>query len=237
MRFILLIILFFNITQSFAQEKKSLIFQADLFNRHYWRGFVFGDSPAIEPQITLNSGRFGLNIWAANTFDHTYSEIDLIPSYSAGNYKISLLDYYNPIPGAENRFFDFTEEGNRHSGEIMLNYNGKGKLPLKWMVATFIYGDRHLDTRKHMFSTWMQVGYPFNILGAEAEISCGISPWESYYSKGFSFNHAGFSIQDRIVINQDASVPFRFSLNINPSSSQAWVIFSIGIMKENQHKN
>lgn len=233
---IFFIALLFTFSRSFAQETKSLVFQADLFNRHYWRGFVFGDSPAFEPQVTFTSGNFGFNIWAAYTFDNSYSEIDLIPSYTTGNYKISLFDYYNPVPGGKNRFFDFTEAGNRHSGEVMISYNGKGKFPFKWFLATFVYGDRHLDTRKHMFSTYFQPSYTFSLIGAVAEISVGISPWESYYSKGFAMVHTGLTIQERIMVSEEAWVPLRFALNFNPSASQAWVIFSFGIIKEN-HRN
>jgi hypothetical protein len=236
MRPFLLILLLFIFGQGAAQEVQNVVFQVDLLNRHYWRGFVFGNSPAIEPQVTLNLSRFSFTIWAAQTFNDSYSEIDLIPSYTAGNYEISFLDYYNPVMGAENHFFNFSKDENRHSGEIMVAYNGEGKIPFRWMAATFLYGDRHQKTDNHMFSTYVEIGYPFTIVGAEADISLGLSPWESFYSDRLALVHAGFSVEDQINLGQGASIPLKFSLFSNPSTSEAWVIFSIGLIKETTRK-
>jgi hypothetical protein len=234
-QFILVIFLMVTLHIS-AQENRNVEFQVDLFNRHYWRGFVLGNSPAIEPQVTFSFNRFSFNLWAAQTFNDSYSEIDLIPSYTAGNYEISFLEYYNPLPGIENRFFNFSKDENRHSGEIMVAYNGEGKIPFRWMAATFLYGDRHQITDKHMFSTYIEIGYPFTIAGAEADISLGLSPWESFYSDRLALIHAGFSIEDQITVGQGASIPLKFSLFANPSTSEAWVIFSIGLIKETNRK-
>lgn len=211
-----------------AQKDISLEFQADIFSRHYWRGFVFGNTPAIEPQITLSAGRFSLNLWAAQTINETYSEIDLIPSYSLGNFEISFLDYYNPVQDETNRFFDFSRTMNRHSGELMLTYNGEGKFPLNLMAATFLYGDRHLDTDKHMFSTYVQAGLPFSLAGSDAELSVGLSPWESFYSEQFAVVHAGLSVSDQIKAGEGVTLPYSLSLFANPSTAEAWVIFSFG---------
>lgn len=234
-QFILVVFLLVTLYTS-AQEARNVEFQVDLFNRHYWRGFVFGNSPAIEPQVTLNLSRFSFNIWAAQTFNDSYSEIDLIPSYTAGNYEISFLDYYNPVMGIENRFFNFSKGENRHSGEFMVAYNGEGKIPFRWMAATFLYGDRHQVTDNHMFSTFFEIRYPFTVAGAETEISLGLSPWESFYSDRLALVHAGLSIKDQIHIGQGASIPLKFSLFSNPSTSEVWVIFSIGLKKETNHK-
>lgn len=235
-QFFLLIILLFPINKSFAQDTKNLVFQADVFNRHYWRGFVLGDSPAIEPQVTLNLNRFSFNIWAAQTLNDSYSEIDLIPSYSFGNYVVSFLDYYNPLPGAENQYFNFSKDVNRHSGELMIDYNGEGKIPFRWMAATFMYGDRHPETDSHQFSTYLEFGYPFMLAGAESEISFGLSPWESFYSEKLAIIHAGLSINEQINLGNGASIPLKFSLLANPSTKEAWVIFSIGLKKESTRK-
>lgn len=234
-QFILIVFLLVTLYTS-AQENRNVEFQVDLFNRHYWRGFVLGDSPAIEPQITLNLNRFSFNIWAAHTFNDSYSEIDLIPSFTAGNYELSFLEYFNPQPGLENRFFDFSKNGNRHSGEIMVAYNGEGKIPFRWMAATFLYGDQHQETDNHMFSTYVEIGYPFTLTGSDAEISLGLSPWESFYSDRFALVHAGFSVEDQINIGQGASISLKFSLFANPSTSEAWVIFSIGLIKVTNRK-
>ena len=118
----------------------------------------------------------------------------------------------------------------------MVAYNGEGKIPFRWMAATFLYGDRHQVTDSHMFSTFVEIGYPFTLKGSDAEISVGLSPWESIYSDRLSIVHAGFSVEDQINIGQGASIPMKFSLFANPSTSEAWVIFSIGLIKVTNQK-
>lgn len=215
-----------------AQESRGVTFQADLLSRHYWRGFAFGTSPCIEPQVTFYSGKFSFDLWAANTIDESYTEIDLIPTFTTGNFTFSLYDYYNPVPGQVNRFFDFSKDGNRHSVELTAKYNGKGKFPLSWMVGTFLLGDRHPANRDPMFSTYLQGGYPFQWCGAHLEVSAGLSPWESYYSERFALVHAGISVADRIRVGERLFIPLKMAFNTNPSRSQAYAIFSIGIVKE-----
>jgi hypothetical protein len=231
MRLLLLSVFLFISLFSKSQVKNEVVFQAELFNRHYWRGFVFGDAPAIEPQATIRLNRFEFNIWAAHTFNDSYAEIDLIPSYTFGNYTVSLYDYYNPVPGAENRYFDFSEGGNRHSGEISIAREGTLKLPIHCMVATFFYGDRHPEHNTPMFSTYLQATYPFMFAGTNAELSFGISPWESFYSERFALVHSSFSLHDQINLREGVFIPITFSLNANPSTREAWVIFSLGIVK------
>jgi hypothetical protein len=219
-----------------AQKDISVEFQADIFSRHYWRGFVFGNTPAIEPQVTLSVNRFSFNLWAAQTINDSYTEIDLIPSYSFGNFTVSFLDYYNPVQDETNRFFDFSREMNRHSGELMLSYNGEGKLPLRLMAATFLYADRHIETERHMYSTYLEAALPFAMAGTEAEFSVGVSPWESFYSERFAMVHAGFTISDHIEAGAGVTLPYRLSLFANPSTSEAWVIFSFGFNRiRNRH--
>lgn len=236
MRGIVFAVLLLVFRLSIAQGTQKIVFQADVLNRHYWRGFVFGNTPAIEPQVTLHLSDFSFNIWAAHTLDNSYSEIDLIPAFNVGNYRISLLEYYNPVPGTENRFFDFSKEGNRHSGEVMVSYNGNGNIPFRWMVATFVYGDRHLDSGKHMFSTYIQAGLPFEFAGAEIEFTAGMTPWDSYYAPELKMIHAGVTIADRMDTGLGSWVPMRFSLFANPATSEAWVIFSIGLVRERIRK-
>ena len=213
----------------FAQKDICVEFQVDLFTRHYWRGFVFGNTPAIEPQVTLTMNRFSFNVWAAQTFNESYSEIDLIPSYSFGNYTLSFLEYYNPVQDEQNRYFDFSKELSRHSGELMLSYNGEGKLPFRWMVTTFLYGDGHPVEGQPLYSTYLEAGKSFTIAGAEAEISLGLTPWESFYAGRFAAVHAGISLSDEIRLGEGKSAPLRLSFNTNPHTRDAWVIFSIGL--------
>ena len=229
-----LIILFMVITtELFAGDGNRLTWQVDLLNRHYWRGNVFGNGPAIEPQFAFGHKNFTFNVWASYTFDQSYSEIDLYPVLALGNFEFTLFDYYNPIPGEENRFFDFSSDGNRHSGEIVVDFASPG-FPLELMWATFLYGDGHLLTNEHMYSTYFQAAYPFKFAGTDVELSAAMTPWEGYYNDGIGWVHAGLMVSDQIRIDNRTSVPLKFALNFNPAASRAWVIFSIGLGRTNE---
>ncbi len=217
-----------------AQHDLQINMQADLFSRHYWRGFVFGDMPAIEPQVTFSKGKWSLNLWSAYTLNDSYTEIDIIPSYSLGNFEIVFFDYYNPVMGVNNRYFDFTPEGNRHSGELALNYNGSESVPFHFMWGTFLYGDRDTNTGKAMYSTYVEFGYPWSMSGFDAKISMGFTPARGFYSDRFSVVHAGFSLFHRYIITEQIYIPMQLSINGNPADSQVWIIFSAGIGKNSQ---
>jgi hypothetical protein len=228
-KWLLLLLVLYAVT-TYATDVRNVTFQVDILNQHYWRGFVFGNAPAIEPQVTLGMKNFSFNFWAAQTLDNSYSEIDLIPSYSAGNFRFSLLDYYNPLPGESNRYFNFSKIDARHSGEAVVSYSGSAQLPLHILVGTFLYGDRHPVNHRHQFSTYVQASYSFFISGNAAELSAAITPWESYYSDRFDFLHAGFSVSRQIIMENGTRLPLKFSLNVNPSASRAWIIFNIGLV-------
>ena len=111
-------------------------------SRHIWRGTKLGTAPAIEPSVTFSKGHFSLNAWASITTNNSYSEIDLIPAWQFGELSVTVLDYYNPVVGEENQFFNFQEGHNRHSLELTIdNYSGE-KHRLKWLVGAFYWATR-----------------------------------------------------------------------------------------------
>ncbi len=217
-----------------AQSELHINMQTDLFSRHYWRGFVFGDTPAIEPQITFSKGPWSLNLWAAYTLNESYSEIDIIPSYSFGDFEVVFFDYYNPVVDGLNRYFDFAPEGNRHSGELALFFNGSKLVPVRLMAGTFLYGDKDPISGRALFSTYLELGVPWSMAGFDAEISIGVTPARGFYFDRFSVVHAGFTLSNLIQLSEQVYIPMRFSFTGNPVQSQAWVIFSAGIGKNSK---
>lgn len=212
-----------------ANDRGKIELDFDLQTRHYWRGMQMGNTPAIEPGITYSIKGFSFNIWAAKTFNKSYSEIDLIPSYTIKNYTFTLFNYYNPVSGEENRYFDFSDEKCRHSVELAFNYNGQGKIPLKIFSGTFLMGDKNPLTHNPLYSTHCELGFPFRIKNILAEIHTGFTPFKGYYAPKAALISTGIAFQHNFSLSEKLDFPFRFSLLANPYTSNAFVIFGVGL--------
>jgi hypothetical protein len=200
-----------------------------LMNRHHWRGSQFGDAMAIEPSVTISSGGFSFNVWSALTPNNSYSEVDLIPSYSFKNYTVTLFDYYNPIPGEDNQYLNFTEEKNRHSLELALDNYMAEKQRLKWMIGTFMFGDKNEETGKPYYSTYIELKYPFSFWILEAEPFVGLTPFKGLYADKFAVINTGVSISKELDFKLPFSIPLSLSFISNPYAKQGFVIFAGGI--------
>jgi len=200
-----------------------------LLSRHIWRGNQLGDAIAVEPSVTISGGRFSFNLWAARTTNNSYSEIDLIPSYQFNHFSLTLLDYYNPVPGEINQYLNFQEGKNRHSVEMNIDNYSIDKQRFKWMAGTFILGDKNEKTGKPFYSTYLEFKYPFTVFEIETKPFAGLTPFKGYYADKFAIINIGISFSKEI----DLKLPFTFPLSLsfisNPYSKQSFVIFAGGI--------
>ncbi|MDX9881099.1 MAG: hypothetical protein RBS73_03470 [Prolixibacteraceae bacterium] len=190
-----------------AQNKKiNTELEMFFFSRHIWRGERMGNAPAIEPSVTFSRGRFGLNLWAAHSTDNSYSEIDVIPFFCSGPFCITIFDYYNPVPGEKNDYFNFSGNQNRHSTELSLSYEATVKLPVNWMIGSFVLGDKNPQTRKPFFSTYAELSFPFSVFCIELEPLLGVTTHKGYYADSFAFVNSG------IVCKKDFSLSEKWIL-------------------------
>ena len=200
-----------------------------LQSRHVWRGSQLGDAIAIEPSATVTSGRFSFNFWAARTTNNSYSEIDLIPSYSFNHFTFTVFDYYNPVPGENNQYLNFQEGKNRHSVELSLDNYSIGKQRFKWMIGTFVLGDKNIETDNLFFSTYLEFKYPFSVFGIETEPFAGLTPFCGYYADKFAVINTGISFGKELDLELPFSIPLSLSFIANPHTKQSFVIFAGGI--------
>lgn len=199
-------------------------------SRHIWRGSKLGSAPAIEPSVTLGVNRFSLNLWAAATPNNSYSEIDLIPSYQFNHFQVTLFDYYNPVPGEENRFLNFGKERNRHSVELAFDNFSTEKQRLKWMVGTFLLGDYKPETGKPYFSSYIEFRYPLTFLTIKIEPFAGITPFDGYYADRFALINAGIGLSKSLKLSSRLSIPINMQLISNPYQTNYFINFSSGIV-------
>jgi len=226
---VILAFLCFSIT--FFTYSQVRISSAEIFiqSRHVWRGSQLGNDIAIEPSLTFACNRFSFNVWAAITPDNSYSEIDLIPSYSFNPFKLSLLNYYNPVHDDVNRYLNFKQGKSRHSLELTLDNYSVEKKRLKWMVGTFLAGDRNQITGKSLYSTYLETRYPFTVWLIDVEPFAGITPFRGYYADKFAVIHTGISFGKEFDLKLPFKVPLNISYISNPYTQNNFIIFCVGV--------
>ncbi len=201
-----------------------------LQSRHVWRGTMLGSAPAIEPSITFSANRFSFNFWAAVTPNNSYSEIDLIPAYQFENFQLTLFDYYNPVISEKNQFLNFEKNKNRHSIELTADNFAIEKQRFKWMIGTFLLGDKNIETRKPFYSTYLEFQYPFTIHNIETGPFIGLTPFRGYYADNFAFINAGISFSKRFKISQTLSVPISATYIFDPNQNNHFFVIASGIV-------
>lgn len=199
-------------------------------SRHVWRGSKLGTAPAVEPSVTFRFGRFSFNLWAAKTTNNTYSEVDLIPSWQFNEFSLTLFDYYNPVSGESNRYLNFQEGRNRHSIELSVDNYSIEKRRIKWMIGTFWLGDRNKETDKPFYSTYLELKYPFTVLGIETEPFAGLTPFRGYYAEKFAIINTGISFNKSFELSSTLSIPVNLSFIANPHQNTQFFVLSSGIV-------
>lgn len=231
MRKLFLVILILAGFEVAASEKGSIRADFEFLSRHYWRGAQMGNAPAFEPNVTYSIKGFSLSVWAAVTANESYTEVDIIPSYTLGNFTATLYDYYNPVQGETNKYLDFSDELSRHSLELALKYNGQGLFPLTTYLGTFLYGDKNKETGDPFYSTYLEFAYPFLLANNGLEVHAGLTPFKGYYSEGFALVSTGIKATRKVKLAPKVEMPVKLSFFFNPDTSKAFFIFGLGISK------
>ena len=199
-------------------------------SRHVWRGEKLGTASAIEPSVTLSASRFSFNVWASVTTNNSYSEVDLIPSYQFNKFQLTLFNYYNPVPGDNNRYLNFQKGKSRHSLELTADNYCVEKKRFKWMLGTFLLGDKSEETGNPFYSTYLEFKYPFTIWKIDAEPFCGLTPFKGFYADQFAVINSGISFTKEFEVSARLSIPITFTYTYNPYQDKQLLSFGTGLV-------
>lgn len=187
----------------------------DIANRYVWRGFDFGDSPSIQPELSYTSGGFEIGVWGAfaTNGDPGGTEISPWVSYSfdtdAGSFSIIATDYTFPGLGGS-----WALDGDTHAIELGLGYEGA----FNFFAGVFVYGD---DDN----SIYLELGYDFESIG----VFFGFTPTESaeYGTDGFGILNVGLSYDYDLKITDDFALGLSSAFVLNPSQEALHLVFAI----------
>jgi len=229
-----------------AQEKinkSNLDLSADIMSRYIWRGLnLGGSSPSIQPNLEYSCGNLALGAWGAYSFNHaiTSQEVDLYVSYTIADlFNITATDYF--LPGEDtlpNHYFNFRKNETGHLFEISAKYLGTEKVPLSLMVATNVYGaDAKKSNGDNQFSTYIELGYSFNVKETGCSAFLGFTPTKpdtakgetGYYGNGPGVINIGITATRDIKITDTFTLPISTSLITNPQAENIFLVFGISL--------
>jgi len=230
-----------NIAESDTSKSQlKLNIAADIVSSYVWRGTDYGNSPAIQPTLSLVYKNFEAGCWGSIASNGFYKEIDLFAKYTYKKFALTFTDYYVPSvngtpSSADPRFFTYKDKTTAHSFEASLLFKGGEKFPLWLLGGVYFYGndkrwgyDAQKDfDEKTYYSSYFEAGYTFAVKENSIDIVMGITPSAGAYGNKSGLVNMGISGCRKIKISESFELPLKASLYFNPQSSSAFFILGI----------
>ena len=220
--FSLVAILLAPMAVTFAQSHL-LSVSTDIYNRYVWRGFDFGDSPSIQPSLSLSASNFSLGVWGSfATTGHgstePYSETDLYASYAipvnTGSVSLGVTDYFFPYLTP-----DYFNYANNHQFEANVGITFAKSFPLS------ISGNLNFAGMDKDNSLYFELDYPIST----ATLNFGFIPMKSSYygTTKAGIVNVGISDTKDIPLTSKFSLPLHGSLIVNPYTKKIFFIAGV----------
>lgn len=199
---------------------------AEFNSRYVWRGFDFGNSPSIQPELTFTSGGLVIGAWAAYATNGAPAgtEIDWFASYtfdtSAGEFSLSVTDYTFP----DDPVSYLSDEA--HYIELGLDYSTQ----LSDGVGLFLGGGVFIHNDDDN-SVYNEIGIEFEVEEISLTLFSGFSPLKSqtYGNSTFAFINTGLSTSKEVKLSDYLSADISTSLIANPHARTMFFVFGFGV--------
>jgi hypothetical protein len=209
-----------------GEVKAQVDLGVDIMSRYVWRGFEFGNSPSIQPELSYTQGGFEIGVWGAfaTSGDLDGTEVDIFASYTfetanAGSFSLIATDYTFPVhhtgmTGSETWF-----SSDAHFIELGIGYEGPEEFPISIFAGMFVHND---DDN----SVYIEVGYDTGPI----DLFVGLTPSESaaYGTTGAGVINLGFGSSKELRITDSFAVDLSASVITNPYEENLFFVFGIG---------
>ncbi len=213
---------------------------ADIVSRYIWRGTDFGDSPAVQPTLSLSASNFEVGCWSSVATNSSFKEIDLYAKYTYKKISLIFTDYYIPSvddtpTSPDTRYFTYSDKKTAHALEGSLLFKGGDKCPVWLLGGVFFYGndkrwgyDAQKDsTEQTYYSSYIEAGYTFNIQKNSADLFLAFTPYAGAYGNAAGVINMGVTGYRKVKISKTFELPLKASLIFNPQSSEVYFVFGI----------
>lgn len=198
----------------------------ELNSRYVWRGFDFGSSPSVMPEVTLSFGGFEIGAWAAYATNGNPegSEINFFAGYtfetSAGDFSLHVTDYMFPDEPVSFLKSDF------HFIEVGLSYETALSKNTTLGLSTNIFV--HNDDDNAMYH---EVSITQALEDYELSLFSGFTTGatEIYENTQFSFINVGATLSREFTVGAATPLGISASLITNPQAERMFFVFGASI--------
>jgi hypothetical protein len=203
----------------------------DFRTMHVWRGIATSTTPSLEPSVTFTKNKYTLGVWAAQSIDGSYSEMDIYFNYGFRNFSFTVYDYYCPTSFSGNdEFSDFNELTTKHTIELDIAYHGSSNFPFQVLLATMIYGDDlNPETQDNYYSTYFELGYKTQLYQTDIQLFLGLNAFNGYYGDKFGIVNTGLTAINYLEISNYKKIPVQASLIANPMHNLYYILFGFSL--------
>jgi hypothetical protein len=219
---------------------------ADLVSRYIWRGKDYGNSPAIQPNVSFSVAGFKVGVWGSYGFIYNetsgnYAEFDPYVSYTLKGFTLNITDYFFPnglTPNEHNNYFNYSKDKTGHAFEASFSWAGPEKFPLQVCVCTMFYGaDKGKDSTgvygmgtSNNYSTYLEASYQFTVKGIGVKPFVGGIPFGSaIYGPYGGIVNAGITVSKTIQLSKEYGLPVFTSIVTNPQLQNVFLVFGISL--------
>jgi len=214
-----------------AQNELEASVEADIVSTYVWRGQKLGNASA-QPSLILNWRGFSLSAWGSVTLVRLddvdkNTELDLTASYSFKSLVLGVTDYYIASNG---HYFVYDAHHTRHIFELHAGYDF-GLVGFDWFI-NFAGADGLNKDGKRAYSSYVELGVPFQLAGLECKFAAGVVPYAttSYaVVHSFAVTNLILSATKEICLSNRISLPLGVSLVANPSDRRLYLLASVGL--------
>ncbi|MFI3285811.1 MAG: hypothetical protein R3Y08_04080 [Rikenellaceae bacterium] len=206
-----------------ASAQVTLSGGADIVSSYVWRG-AYTSAASFQPGVELAAGNFAVGAWGSTPFDTTcsLSEVDYYVSYSLGNLGVTVTDYW--WDGAAMPYFD-----GGHYYEAALSYSFGESFPLSLSVSTMFAGADTDVNGDQLYSTYVEVGYPFEVGDVALDVAVGLTPQAGMYADDFGVCNVSATASKAVAITDSFELPMFVSAIVNPAGDRAYLLFGTSL--------
>lgn len=203
----------------------------DFRTMHVWRGIATSTVPTLEPSVTFSKNSYSMGVWAAQSIDGDYAEMDIFFNYNFRDFSFSVYDYYCPTSFSGNdEFTDFNEHTTKHTFELDVAYNGSSGFPFQMLVATMVYGDDlNPKNQNNYYSTYFELCYKIQLYQTDIRLFLGLNAFDGYYGDKFGVINTGLTAINYLKITNDKEIPVQATFIANPMHKNYYILFGFSL--------
>lgn len=230
----ILLLLVIGSSEIFAQ---GFFANAEVVSNYIFRGRKFGNI-CVQPYFGYSSHGFTGKVWASTEFGKDENEIDLYVEYKYKGLTVSFQNVFFQSSGKSFDYFNYRKFETMHDFEAGLRYCFSERIPvtLGWYtkVAGSDYYENHApDNRefrgKQMYSSYIQLQYPFSVKDFDMVAEIGATPWKGTYADRFAVNNISFLVNRKIKVTEKFSFNLFGQLIANPFDNRMFFVGGLSI--------